>query len=138
MTQNKAQAITKMLENCGHFDKDYRHTGAHDLCNEVLNSPDLLEETLEKKICAAFIKHLTDESIEVKSNAVRCIQRVTTKIRETNLIMILQKLATEVVEGNTETIDIFALWSRGIINETSEERSQGIITTLYPMLLKGI
>jgi hypothetical protein len=52
--------------------------------------------------------------------------------------MILQKLATEVVEGNTETIDIFALCIRGIINETSEERSQGIITTLYPMLLKGI
>ncbi len=37
--------------------------------------------------------------------------------------MILQKLATEVVEGNTETIDIFSLSIRGIINESQEERA---------------
>ena len=115
---SKAQAIAKMIENCGHYDKDYRHTGAHDLCNEILNAPDLMEESVEKRICAAFIKHLTDESIEVKSNAVRCIQRVTSKIRESNLIIILQKLATEVVEGNTETIDIFSLCIRGIVSES--------------------
>lgn len=115
---SKAQAIAKMLENCKHYDKDYRHTGAHDLCNEILNAPDMLEESVEKRICAAFIGHLTDESIEVKSNAVRCIQRVTSKIRESNLIIILQKLATEVVEGNTETIDIFSLCIRGIVSES--------------------
>jgi len=115
---SKAQAIAKMIENCGHYDKDYRHTGAHDLCNEIINAPDLMEESVEKRICAAFIKHLTDESIEVKSNAVRCIQRVTSKIRESNLIIILQKLATEVVEGNTETIDIFSLCIRGIVSES--------------------
>jgi hypothetical protein len=53
-------------------------------------------------------------------------------------MIILQKLATEVVEGNTETIDIFALCIRGIISESQEERANGIITTLYPLLLKGI
>jgi hypothetical protein len=127
-----------MLQNCKHYDKDYRHTGAHDLCNEIINAPDRIEESMEQRICAAFIGHLTDESIEVKSNAVRCIQRVVSKIRESNLIMILKKLATEVVEGKTETIDIFALCIRGIVNESTEERANGIITTLYPLLLKGI
>jgi hypothetical protein len=70
---SKAQHIAKMLENCKHYDKDYRHTGAHDLCNEILNSNEPHEESLEKRICAAFIGHLTDDSIEVKSNAVKCI-----------------------------------------------------------------
>lgn len=34
-----------MLENCKHYDKDYRHTGAHDLCNEILNVQDQMEES---------------------------------------------------------------------------------------------
>ena len=63
----------KMLDNCANFDKDVRHTGALDLCNEVSKSVEQLEETLEKRICSAFIQHLEDESIEVKSNAVKCI-----------------------------------------------------------------
>jgi hypothetical protein len=52
--------------------------------------------------------------------------------------MILQKLVAEVVDGNTETIDIFALSIRGIINESQEERATGIINNLTPQLLKGI
>lgn len=143
----RAQTIAKLLENCKHYDKDYRHTGAHDLCNEVLNSVDQFEETMEQRICAAFISHLTDESIEVKSNAVRCIQRVTQKIRDSNLIIILRKLASEIVDGKTETIDIFSLCIKGIINESlddrssgknQDERASGIISTLGPYLLKGI
>lgn len=62
-----------MLENCKNFDSDVRHTGALDLCNEVVKSLEQLEESLEKKICSAFIAHLEDKALEVKSNAVRCI-----------------------------------------------------------------
>jgi hypothetical protein len=127
-----------MLENCKNYDKDYRHTGALDLCNEILNTSDTMDEATEKRICTAFIAHLTDESIEIKSNAVKCIQRVTTKIRESNLTIILNELAKNVVESSMETIDIFSLSIRGIINESQEERAPGIIHTLYPYLLKGI
>jgi hypothetical protein len=49
-----------MLENCKHYDPDIRHTGALDLCTEILKSQDQLEESLEKKICSAFIAHLED------------------------------------------------------------------------------
>ena len=72
-----------MLENCGNFDKDVRHTGALDLCNEICKTSDQLEENLEKRICAAFIQHLEDESMEVKSNAVKCIQRISPKMQYT-------------------------------------------------------
>lgn len=87
--QDRAQAFIKMLENCKHFDPDNRYTGALDLCNEIIKSPDQLEESMEKKICAAFISHLEDASLEVKSNAVKCIQRTASKIREANLITIV-------------------------------------------------
>ena len=52
---NDAPAFAKMLENCANFDKDVRHTGALDLCNEICKSADQLEENLEKRICSAFI-----------------------------------------------------------------------------------
>ena len=53
---NERQALYgKMLENCSNYDKDVRHTGALDLCNEICKSADQLEETLEKRICSAFI-----------------------------------------------------------------------------------
>lgn len=140
MTQaQKAATFALMLENCKSYDKDIRHTGAHDLCNEICKSTDPLEESLEKRICTAFISHLEDQSVDVKSNAVKCIQRTSTKIRESNLIMILQKLAHVIVEGKDDaTLDIFSLTVRGIVNETREDTAEGIIETLQPYMLKGI
>ena len=35
---NDGPAFAKMLENCANFDKDVRHTGALDLCNEICKS----------------------------------------------------------------------------------------------------
>jgi len=34
-----------------------------------------IEEALERRICAAFMKHLDDVSLDVQSNAVKSIQR---------------------------------------------------------------
>jgi len=62
-----------MLEDCKNYDKDVRETGARDLCNEILKRSEPFEESLEKRICTAFIVHLEDKSVDVKSNAVRCI-----------------------------------------------------------------
>jgi tellurite resistance protein len=88
-SSEKAKAFVTMLENTKHYDPDIRHTGALDLCSEIVKSNEQLEESLEKKICTAFIAHLEDQSLEVKSNAVRCIQRVSSKIREANLVLIV-------------------------------------------------
>ena len=62
-----------MLDDCKNFDSDVRFTGALDLCNEVEKANEPLEENLERRICEAFVKHLVDDSSEVKSNAVKCI-----------------------------------------------------------------
>ena len=50
----------------------------------------------------------------------------------------MQKLASEIVDGDEKTIDIFTLTVRGIVNEASDEGASGIITTLQPLMMKGI
>ena len=135
---SRNQQFATSLENCKNFDKDVRYTGANDLCNEIVKSAEPLEESLEKRICTAFVSHLEDSSVEVKSNAVRCIQRVSSKIRESNLMMITQKLADAIVAGNEETLDIYSLTVRGIISECKEESANSLIKTLYPCVYKGI
>ena len=72
-SSDKAAAFVKMLENCKSYDPDIKYTGASDLKDVILKSTEQLEESLEKKICDAFISHLKDTSLEVKSNAVKCI-----------------------------------------------------------------
>lgn len=57
---------------------------ALDLCNEMIKMSEQqkIEEAMERRICSAFIKHLSDTSLDVKSNAVRSIQKVVPIIRE--------------------------------------------------------
>ena len=93
---------------------------------------------MEKRICAAFIQHLEDESMEVKSNAVKCIQRISPKIREAHLTMIVNKLITEITTGQLEALDIFSLTVRGVVNDCSDSYAPNLIHTIYPQLLSGI
>lgn len=134
MAQPTRQMIDKMLEDCVHFDPDFKHVAAHDLCQLIEQSTTQLDEGIEKRICSAFMKHLTDTSTTVKSNAVKCIERVSSKIRETNLIVILQTLVKEIVEGQMETIDINSLTVRGIVQKTKEESSNGVFTLIQPLV----
>ena len=66
----------------------------------------------------------------MKSNAVKCIERVSSKIRESNLIVILQTLVKEIVEGQMETIDINSLTVRGIVQKTKDESANGVFTLI--------
>ena len=111
---------------------------ATDLCAEITKSNVQLEEGLEKRICSAFISHLDDKSLDVQGNAVRCIQKISQRIREKNLIMIVDKMAERVVEGDKETRDIYSLAIRSIIGEINEEYAIAMIKAVYPRLIKGL
>lgn len=111
---------------------------ASDLCAEIMKSNVLLEEGMEKRICSAFISHLDDKSLDVQGNAVKCIQKIASRIREKNLVMIVEKMAERVVEGEKETRDIYSLAIRSIISEINDEYAIGMIKTVYPKLIGGI
>ena len=137
-SQTKAAQFSKMLEDCKHHDKDIRQQAAFDLMTQMVNSDQQLEETLEKRICDAFVSHLDDKhhgekysSKEVKSNAVSCIQKIASKIRDTNLIRIVKKLGEEIAKGqDVQTIDIFSLTTKSIISEAGEGQAAALISTL--------
>jgi len=128
-----------MLENCENFDNDIRFTGANDLCNEITKATEQIDESLERRICAAFIKQLDDSNMEVKSNAVKCIQRITPKIRENHLTTIVNKLITDIASASKpEALDILSLTVRGIVTDCSESYAPTLIATVAPSLLRGV
>ena len=133
------QLLNEKLEECKHYDKDNRYMAASDLCTEVLKQATgaQLEEGMEKKICQAFMAHLSDKSVDVQSNAVKCIQKIAPRIREKHLIMIVELMSEIVVSGEKATRDIYSLAIRGITGEISEENAQTMIKTVYPKLVLG-
>jgi hypothetical protein len=85
---------------------------ALDLCSEMIKMAETqrIEEGMERRICSAFVKHLTDSSLDVQTNAVKSIQGVAPIIRESNLIMIAETLARMVTDAdNKEVRDIYSL-----------------------------
>lgn len=112
---------------------------AADLCSEILKQAQgvQLEEGMEKKICQAFMAHLSDKSLDVQGNAVKCIQKIASRIREKHLIMIVELMAEIVVSGEKETRDIYSLAIRGITGEISEEYAATMIKAVYPKLVTG-
>ena len=141
--------MNQKLEEGKHYDKDnrycpfiltpIRYMAAADLCSEILKQGQgtQLEEGMEKKICAAFIAHLKDKSLDVQGNAVKCIQKIAPRIREKHLLTIVEELAQIVVTGEKEVRDIYSLAIRGIIGEISDDNAQSMIKAVYPKLIQG-
>lgn len=96
-----------------------------------------MEEGLEKKVCQAFMAHLSDKSLEVQANAVKCIQKIAPRIREKHLILIVELMAEIVVTGEKDTRDIYSLAIRGITGEISEDNAATMIKAVYPKLVLG-
>ena len=109
---------------------------ASDLCQEILKIGQL-EENLENKVCKAFMAHLSDKSLEVQANAVRCIQKIAPKIREKHLNLIVELMAEIVVSGEKDTRDIYSLAIRAITSEFNEDNASFMIKAIYPKLSSG-
>ena len=89
--------VQKSLEDSKNYDKDICETGAIDLWKIIENES--VEEATEKRICTAFIEQLNHKAPEVRATAVRCINGVAMRIKESNLLMILTKLSEETINS---------------------------------------
>mmetsp|Transcript_14247 Transcript_14247/g.24233 ORF Transcript_14247/g.24233 Transcript_14247/m.24233 type:complete len:247 (-) Transcript_14247:3045-3785(-) len=133
--------IIELLNQCEHHDKDNRYMAAMDLCNEMLriSECDKIEEAMERRICSAFIKHLKDQSPDVQSIAVKSIQQIAPIIKEQNLVLIVESLASDVVDSKKKEVrDIFSLAIRSTIDELKDQAAMNMIKTVYPKLEKGL
>jgi len=112
-----------------------------DLCAELIRMAETskVEEGVEKRICAAFISHLNDTSLDVQSNAVKSIQKTASILKEANLVMIVETLADMVIDSNKKEVrDIYSLAIRSTIQELKENAAMNMIRAVYPKLFKGL
>lgn len=75
----------------------------------------------------------------MQSNAVKCIQKVSGHIRESNLLMILEKLVDMVLTpAKQDTRDINSIAIRSSFNEVQEASAESVIRRIQPKLQQGI
>ena len=109
---------------------------ATDLCSEIEKGA-TLTPALEKSICQAFIIQLSDTSLNVQGNAVKCISRIGSKVSEKQFGEIANKLTECVVKGTEDFRDIYATCLKTLISEADETFGRTLCACLLPPLTKG-
>ena len=109
---------------------------ATDLCTEIEKGAEL-DSGMEKSICQAYIKQLSDSSLNVQGNSVKCISKIGSKISEKQFGEIANKLTECVVKGTEDFRDIYATCLKTLISEAEETFGKTLCGCLLPPLTKG-
>jgi cullin-associated NEDD8-dissociated protein 1 len=128
--------MKRLLKDMEHGDQDNREMAATDLCTEI-EKGQKLTAALEKSICRAYITQLSDSSLNVRGNAVKCISRIGSRISETQFGEITNKLTECVVKGTEEFRDIYATCLKTLISEADETFGKTLCNCLLPPLIHG-
>lgn len=113
-----------------------REMAATDLCTEIEKGA-ALSASQEKCICRAYITQLSDTSLNVQGNAVKCISRIGSRISEVQFGEIANKLTECVVKGTEEFRDIYATCLKTLISEADETFGKTLCNCLLPPLTRG-
>eukprot|EP00929_Paragymnodinium_shiwhaense_P075115 TRINITY_DN3840_c0_g2_i1.p1 TRINITY_DN3840_c0_g2~~TRINITY_DN3840_c0_g2_i1.p1 ORF type:complete len:1278 (-),score=399.72 TRINITY_DN3840_c0_g2_i1:105-3938(-) len=130
--------LSQLLEDMENWDKDKRFMAASDLTQEITNSNTALDLHIQKRVCAAFLKQLEDQSIDVQGNAVKCLAKIVCKFQEQQIGEVLAKLSTLVLDGKPEVRDIYATCLKGLLSELPAHCSQLACQSVLPKMLHGI
>jgi len=133
MAEGQMKSLLKDME---HGDQDNREMAATDLCTEIEKGAKL-SPALEKSICRAYITQLSDTSLNVRGNAVKCISKIGSKISEGQFGEITNKLTECVVKGTEEFHDIYATCLKTLISEADETFGKTLCNCLLPPLIRG-
>eukprot|EP00820_Chromera_velia_P021752 Cvel_30288.t1-p1 / transcript=Cvel_30288.t1 / gene=Cvel_30288 / organism=Chromera_velia_CCMP2878 / gene_product=Cullin-associated NEDD8-dissociated protein 1, putative / transcript_product=Cullin-associated NEDD8-dissociated protein 1, putative / location=Cvel_scaffold4294:2957-10441(+) / protein_length=611 / sequence_SO=supercontig / SO=protein_coding / is_pseudo=false len=127
------------LEKMVDWDKDQRFMAASDLCTEIVNSNTPLEQSIQKRVCLAFLKQLEDASIDVQGNAVKCIAKIVCKFQEAQVGDVLAKLSELILDPDKKEVrDIYATCLKGLVSEVQPALSTTVVTNVMPKMIKGI
>ena len=115
--------LIQLLEKTSDWDKDERYMATNDLCNEL--SKDLkIDETMERRICAAVLKQLDDQSNDVQSVAVKCLAIILKKVHQTQIGEICDKLCNLILDGKDALRDIYSIGLKTLIADVPDEMGQ--------------
>ena len=109
----------------------------NDLCNE-LQKDIKIDENMEKRICAAVLKQLDDQSNDVQSVAVKCLAIILKKVQQTQIGEICDKLCSLILDGKDALRDIYSIGLKTLIADVPDEMGPLVSDRLSGRLLNGI
>jgi cullin-associated NEDD8-dissociated protein 1 len=129
--------LNQLLEKTSDWDKDERYMATNDLCNELTKDVKI-DETMERRICAAVLKQLDDQSNDVQSVAVKCLAIILKKVHQTQVGEICDKLCALILEGKDALRDIYSIGLKTLIADVPDEMGLLVSERLTGRLLNGI
>ena len=109
----------------------------NDMCNE-LTKDIKIDENMEKRICAAVLKQLDDQSNDVQSVAVKCLAIILKKVQQTQIGEICDKLCSLILDGKDALRDIYSIGLKTLIADVPDEMGPLVADRLTGRLLNGI
>ena len=97
-----------------------------------------MDESMEKRVCAAILKQLDDGSNDVQSVAVKCLALLLRKVQPAQVGDICEKLCTLIVEGKNELRDIYSIGLKTLIADVPEATGLVVTSKALSRLLVGI
>lgn len=129
--------LNTLLEKTSDWDKDERYMATNDLCNELTKDVKI-DENMERRICAAVLKQLDDQSNDVQSVAVKCLAIILKKVHQTQVGEICDKLCALILEGKDALRDIYSIGLKTLIADVPDEMGMLVSERLTGRLLNGI
>ena len=126
--------VENLLKEAKDYDPDKRFMAANDLCAELLKDQEAIEASLVKQICAVFLTQLDDQSTDVQGNAVRSIKKIITKLQDSQVSEVINKLGDCLKTGKEEFRDIYATCLKGLIADVSDTSALIVCSTMLPIL----
>ncbi|KAL6064787.1 Cullin-associated NEDD8-dissociated protein 1 [Balamuthia mandrillaris] len=134
-------SVSSCLEKMSNRDKDFRFMATSDLATELTKESFKMNSDEEKKICEAVVKLLEDSSGDVQGLAVKCLGPLIERIKEPQLLLIVNKLTDHLLQNEkSELRDIAGIGLKTVITQTSTDSPVAplVVETVTPKLIKGI
>ncbi|EKM60594.1 uncharacterized protein PHACADRAFT_203767 [Phanerochaete carnosa HHB-10118-sp] len=119
----KTYVMTGLIEKMQSPDQDFRYMGLNDLLLEIKQDPGnfLGDENMESKVLKQVLALVEDKISEVKNQAVKCLGQLIKIIRETQMVMVVDKLIEFSSSQDEELRDISGLALKTITSELPQE-----------------
>jgi hypothetical protein len=130
----------KLLAKITHYDKDERYMCLIDICHALTAMPQnvRLEPSNETKLLKAILVVLDkDTVVDVQAIAVRTLSLLVTKISESAVADLCDKLSSQVFVGPKEMRDVYAVGLKTILLEVpnTPQMASAVLKAILPKVL---
>uniref|UniRef100_A0A7S3NKS9 TATA-binding protein interacting (TIP20) domain-containing protein n=1 Tax=Aureoumbra lagunensis TaxID=44058 RepID=A0A7S3NKS9_9STRA len=97
-----------------------------------------MDVTMERRICAAALKQLDDQSSDVQSISVKALGVLLKKVHKAQVGEIAEKLCSLILDGKDELRDIYSIGLKTLVKDMPVEMGPSVCEKLTQRLLGGV